>query len=106
MALSVAGVIEPTRAGGGDPSRVAAPDREHGQLRPLPARLALVVRASDARSCLQALDLLDRAIALDPDFGAALALAAVCHCPAVPLRLVRGPGRSPPPGRGTGRIGR
>ena len=89
----------------------APPDREPGQLRPLPARLPPLSIMPPGRPG-GALILLDRAIALDPDYGPALALAAFCHVflvasiwsdnPAAQLLAGAGAGLA----RAQGRIGR
>jgi TolB-like protein len=78
VALAVAGKIEPTvllaeirRASARPTDNLSSYDL---YLRALPLQRAFV-RAD----MLEALDLASRAIALDPDFGPALALAATCH---------------------------
>jgi len=78
VALSVAGVIEPA-IGAAESRRLS--DRPTDNM----GSYDLFLRAAPLRASLrvgevkQALDLLERAIALDPDFGAALAHAAGCH---------------------------
>jgi adenylate cyclase len=78
VALSVAGVIEPT---------VHAAESRRAARRPLESLDAydLYLRAAALRATLrktevlQAIELLDRALALQPDFAPALAQAAGCH---------------------------
>ncbi|HXQ13330.1 MAG TPA: TIR domain-containing protein [Caulobacteraceae bacterium] len=78
VALAVAGKIEPTvrqaeirRASARPTDNLSSYDL---YLRAIPLQRTLV-RAN----MLEALDLASRAITLDPDFGPALALAAICH---------------------------
>ncbi len=78
VALAVAGRIEPTvqsvevRRGASQPTtNLGAYD--------LYLRASALFHAFVGGRHLEALDLLNRAIALDPDFGQALALAAFCH---------------------------
>jgi adenylate cyclase len=78
VALSVAGVIEPAVETAEIRRASKRPTENMGSydlyLRALP-----LFYSFERAETLQALDLLDRAIALDPDFSEALALAAVCH---------------------------
>jgi len=78
VALEVAGKIEPTvrqaeirRASKGSTEKIGCYDL---YLRALPA-----LSSGERVELLQARDLLDRAIALDPDYGAALSSAALCR---------------------------
>jgi TolB-like protein len=78
VALAVAGKIEPTvmeaeirRASARPTDNLSSYDL---YLRALPLQRTFVLA-----DVLEALDLASRAIALDPDFGPALALAATCH---------------------------
>jgi adenylate cyclase len=78
VAVGVAGVIEPTmlaaevrRAASSSTDSVSAYDL---YLRALPFQ-----RSNSSAETFAAIELLQRAIALDPDYGAALALAALCH---------------------------
>ena len=79
VALSTAGVIEPT---------VQTAEMRRASRRPTENMgsydlyLRALARGGDVRNpaeTLEALDLVNRAIAIDPDFGPALALAAACH---------------------------
>jgi len=78
VALAVAGVIEPMVREAEVRRAVARPTGNVGAydlyLQALPLH-RMVTKAG----VLAALDLLDRALALDPDFGQALSLAAHCH---------------------------
>jgi adenylate cyclase len=78
VALSVAGVIGPA---------IAAVDERRGAGRPteslgaydLHLRATPLVRAFRKAEMMQALELLERAIALDPRYAMAMAAAATCH---------------------------
>jgi adenylate cyclase len=78
VAISVAGQIEPTVQQAEVRHAVARPTENMGSydlyLRALP-----LFRSFARADMLQALELLDRALALDPDFGPALSLAASCR---------------------------
>jgi adenylate cyclase len=78
IALAVAGVIEPTvqRA---ELQRTAARPTEHLGSYDLYLRALALYRMTRRETTLQALELLTRATDLAPDYGLALALAAICH---------------------------
>lgn len=78
VALSVAGKIEPTVQAVEIRRASARPTESLGSYE-LYLRAWALERTFVRANVLEALDLLDRAIALDPDFAAALALAAICH---------------------------
>ncbi|HXQ13912.1 MAG TPA: TIR domain-containing protein [Caulobacteraceae bacterium] len=79
VALSVASVIEPT-VHAADVRRASRRPTENMGSYDLYLR-ARALRQNNIRKAdtLEALDLLNRAIAIDPDFGQALALAGWCH---------------------------
>jgi TolB-like protein len=78
VALAVAGKIEPTIEAEEIRRASARPTDSLGSydlwLRALP-----LLRRIDKTGLAKALNLLDRAIAIDPDYGLALAWAAICH---------------------------
>jgi len=78
VALSVAGQIEPTIQQAEVQRASSRPTENMGSYDPYLRALALF-RVYAKAETLQAADILDRAIALDPDFGLALSLAASCH---------------------------
>jgi TolB-like protein len=78
VALAVAGVIEP-RVQHAEIRRVAGrPTDEMGGY-DLYLRALALYRTAERGAIFEALDLLGRGIALDPEYGLALALAAMCH---------------------------
>ena len=78
VALAVAGLIDPTIQEA-EIRRVSARPTDHVGSYDLYLRAMANYRTGAKTSILQALDLLDRAIALDPAYGPALALAAHCN---------------------------
>jgi len=78
VALSVAGVIEPA-VREADLRRVAARASDNLGSYDLYLRGFSLFRTLSRSGMLAALDVLHRAIALDPELGAALALTAFCH---------------------------
>lgn len=78
VALSVAGKIEPTVQAVEIRRASARPTESLGSYE-LYLRAWALERTFVKAAVFEALELLDRAIALDPDFAAALALAAICH---------------------------
>jgi TolB-like protein/Tfp pilus assembly protein PilF len=78
IALAVAGVIEPAvqRA---ELLRTAARPTEHLGSHDLYLRALALYRAARPEATLRALELLTRATELDPGYGLALALGAICH---------------------------
>jgi adenylate cyclase len=78
VALGVAGKIEPT-VEQAEIRRSSARPTESVSSYDLYLRAVPVFRVFSKDATLQALELLDRAIALDPNNGQALALAASCH---------------------------
>jgi adenylate cyclase len=78
VALSVAGQIEPTVQVAEIRRASARPTESLGSYQ-LYLRAWALERTFVKANVLEALDLLNRAIALDPDFAPALALAAICH---------------------------
>jgi adenylate cyclase len=86
VALSVAGVIEPTLQSA-EISRSAGRPTNDLTAYDLYLRAFEYARFWDQASTVRALDLLTQAIARDPHYGAALALAAHCHA----MQLFSGP---------------
>ena len=78
VALSVAGQLEPTVQVAEIRRASARPTESLGSYQ-LYLRAWALERTFVKANVLQALDLLYRAISLDPDFAPALALAAICH---------------------------
>ena len=78
VALSVAGQIEPTVQQAEVRHAVARPTENMGSY-DLYLRALALFRNFAKTDMLEAVELLDRAIALDPDFGPALSLAASCR---------------------------
>jgi adenylate cyclase len=78
VALSVAGRIEPTVQAAEIGRASARPTQNLGSYE-MYLRAWALERTFVRANVLEALDLLNRALALDPDFAAALALAAICH---------------------------
>ena len=78
VALAVAGKIEPTVLEAEVRHASARPTEDMGSY-DLYLRAVPLTRFYSRVEVLQALDLLNRAIALDPDYGSALQLAASCH---------------------------
>ena len=78
VALSVASRIEPT-VQVAEMRKTSGRSTENMGSYDLYLRAWPLHRAYTQAATLQAIDLLDRAIDLDPSYGAALALAAVCH---------------------------
>jgi len=78
VALTVAGVIEPAVLTA-EIRRASKRPTEHMGGYDLYLRAVPLSQSFEAADVFQALDLLDRAVVLDPDFGPALALAAQCH---------------------------
>lgn len=78
VALSVASFIEPAvrRA---EVRRAKSRPTSNMSCYDLYLRALALCRSPGKAGCLAALGLLERAIMLDPDFGPALALAAICH---------------------------
>ncbi len=83
VALAVAGVIEP-KVETAEIRRASARPTDNVGSYDLYLRGLEHQRSFERTTVLEALDLFDRALALDPNFGAALALAAQCH-----MRIVR-----------------
>ena len=78
VALAVAGAIEPT-VQEAEIARLSTRPTEHVGCYDLYLRAMAAHRSGAKSGILQALDFLDRAIALDPAYGPALGLAAHCH---------------------------
>ena len=78
MALAVAGKIEPTVLQA-EIRRASARPTDNLSSYDLYLRAVPLQRTFVRADMLEALDLASRAITLDPDFGPALALAAICH---------------------------
>jgi len=85
VALAVAGVIEPTVLQA-EIRRASARPTDNLSSYDLYLRAIPLLRPFVRAGVLEALDLLNRAITLDPDFGPALALAAFCHRIIIALR--------------------
>jgi adenylate cyclase len=78
VALSVAGVIEPTIQGA-EVRRAAARPTDNMTSYELFLRATPLAQTLGRTEVFGALDLLNRAIAMDPRYGQALSLAALCH---------------------------
>ena len=78
VALAVAGAIEPT-VQEAEIRRLSTRPTDHMGSYDLYLRAMATHRSGAKTGILQALDFLDRAVALDPAYGPALALAAHCH---------------------------
>ncbi len=78
VALSVAGVIEPTIQGA-EVRRAAARPTENMNSYELFLRATPLAQTLARDEVFRAVDLLNQAIDLDPNFGLALSLAALCH---------------------------
>jgi tetratricopeptide (TPR) repeat protein len=78
VALAVAGTLEPTVQSAEIRSALLRPTGNLGSY-DLYLRALQLYRSAERAEVLEALDLLNRAIALDPDYGVALGVAAVCH---------------------------
>ncbi len=90
VALSVAGVIEPTIQGA-EVRRAAARPTENMNSYELFLRATPFAQTLEREAVFRALDLLNQAIELDPNFGLALSLAALCHSSIAAFELAADP---------------
>ncbi len=90
VALSVAGVIEPTIQGA-EVRRAAARPTENMNSYELFLRATPLAQTLARDEVFRALDLLNQAIGLDPNFGLALSLAALCHSSIAAFELAGDP---------------